>query len=143
MAQIVARRLAVRQARVRISARHPRGGPLPSGSCEETKSGTRRVIYINCMYVQLRPMGDKKSINVQIFVRILSAVGQQRLKLVNAVGDLNFLALSATAFETSPKCPKCRISSLNHQNFGLFGLVPKSPTNTGLICVNTLEPNIS
>jgi hypothetical protein len=31
VAQIVARRLAVRQARVRISARHPRGGPLPSG----------------------------------------------------------------------------------------------------------------
>jgi hypothetical protein len=54
MAQIVARRLAVRQARVRISARHPRGGPLPSGSCEKTKGGTRRVIYIyiNCMYVR-------------------------------------------------------------------------------------------
>ncbi len=31
VAQIVAHRLAVRQARVRISARHPRGGPLPSG----------------------------------------------------------------------------------------------------------------
>jgi hypothetical protein len=28
--QIVARRLAVRQARVRISALHPRGSPLPS-----------------------------------------------------------------------------------------------------------------
>jgi hypothetical protein len=36
-AQTVARRLAVRQARVRISARHPRGGPLPSGSHEEKK----------------------------------------------------------------------------------------------------------
>jgi hypothetical protein len=32
VAQIVARRLAVRQARVRIPARHPRGGPLPSGT---------------------------------------------------------------------------------------------------------------
>ncbi len=32
VAQIAARRLAVRQARVRISARHPRGGPPPSGS---------------------------------------------------------------------------------------------------------------
>jgi hypothetical protein len=38
MAQIVARQLAVRQARVQISARHPRGGPLPSRSCEETTS---------------------------------------------------------------------------------------------------------
>jgi hypothetical protein len=38
-----ARQLAVRQARVRISARHPTGGPLPSGSNEENKSGTRRV----------------------------------------------------------------------------------------------------
>ena len=37
----VARRLAVRQVRVRISARHPRGGPLPSGSNEEIKSGSR------------------------------------------------------------------------------------------------------
>ncbi|MFN9909531.1 MAG: hypothetical protein ACK56F_26010 [bacterium] len=37
VAQIVARRLAVRQARVRISARHPRGGPLPSGSHEDNK----------------------------------------------------------------------------------------------------------
>jgi hypothetical protein len=37
---------AVRQVRDRISARHPREGPLPSGSYEETKSGTRRVIYI-------------------------------------------------------------------------------------------------
>jgi hypothetical protein len=25
----------------------------------------------------------------------------------------------------------------------IFGLVPKSPTLTGLICVKTLEPNIS
>jgi hypothetical protein len=39
--------------------------------------------------------------------------------------------------------PKCRVSSLNHQNVGLFGLVPKSPTHTGLICVNTLKPIIS
>jgi hypothetical protein len=46
VAQIVERRLAVRQARVRISARHPRGGFLLSGSHEENKSGTRKVIYI-------------------------------------------------------------------------------------------------
>ncbi len=51
VAQTVARRLAVRQARVRISARHLRGGPVPSGSNEEIKSGARRVIYIKCMYV--------------------------------------------------------------------------------------------
>ncbi len=31
---------------VRISARHPRGGPLPSGSNEENKSGARRVVYL-------------------------------------------------------------------------------------------------
>ncbi len=37
VAQTVARRLAVRQARVRISARHPRGGPLPTGSHEDNK----------------------------------------------------------------------------------------------------------
>ncbi len=48
--QTVARRLAVGQARVRISARHPRGGPLPSGSNEEIKNGTRRVYKnIVCM----------------------------------------------------------------------------------------------
>ncbi len=46
VAQIVARQLAVRQARVRISARHPRGGPPPSGSHEDNKSGIRRVVYI-------------------------------------------------------------------------------------------------
>ncbi len=51
VAQIVARQLAVRQARVRISARHPRGGPLQSASNEDYKSGARRDIYINivCM----------------------------------------------------------------------------------------------
>jgi hypothetical protein len=47
VAQIVARRLAVRQARVRISARHPRGGPPPCGSNEDNKSGSLRVVYIN------------------------------------------------------------------------------------------------
>ncbi len=47
VAQIVAHRLAVRQARVRISARHPRGGPLPSECNEDTKSGSLRVVYIN------------------------------------------------------------------------------------------------
>jgi hypothetical protein len=46
VAQTVARRLAVRQARVRISARHPRGCPLPSVSNEEIKSGAQRVVYI-------------------------------------------------------------------------------------------------
>jgi hypothetical protein len=47
VAQIVAHRLAVRQARVRISARHPRGGPLPSGCNEDNKSGSLRVVNIN------------------------------------------------------------------------------------------------
>jgi hypothetical protein len=47
-AHTVARLLFVRQARVRISARHPsRGGPLLSGSHEDIKRVQRRVVYIN------------------------------------------------------------------------------------------------
>jgi hypothetical protein len=46
VAQIVAHQLVVRQARVRISARHPREGPLPSGCNEDTKSSSLRVVYI-------------------------------------------------------------------------------------------------
>ncbi len=54
VAQIEARRLAVRQARVRISARQPRGGPLPSGKQEDNKSGALRVVYIKyCMSARL------------------------------------------------------------------------------------------
>jgi hypothetical protein len=62
VAQIVARWLACgRGLRVRISARHPRGGLLLSGSYEENKSVTRKVIYIYiyiyiykyCMYYRL------------------------------------------------------------------------------------------
>ncbi len=57
--KIVACRLAARQARVRISARHPRGGPLPSGSNEDKKSGTLRVVHMyKILYVY--------SINVKI-----------------------------------------------------------------------------
>ncbi len=37
-----------------ISARHPTGGPLPSGSYEEIKSGTRRVLYIKYCIVTTR-----------------------------------------------------------------------------------------
>jgi hypothetical protein len=49
VSQTVARRLAVWQARIRISARHPRRGPLVN-----IKSGTRRVLYIKyCMYFRL------------------------------------------------------------------------------------------
>ncbi len=40
------------------------------------------------------------------------------------------------------KSKKWRFSSLNHQNFELFGLVHKSPTHTGLICEKTLNSNI-
>jgi hypothetical protein len=49
VAHTVERRLAVRQAQVRISARHPRGGPLPSGSHEENKRVrySTSSIYIN------------------------------------------------------------------------------------------------
>ena len=44
-----------------------------------------------------------------------------------------FLAMSATAL----KSIKWRFSSLNHKNFGLFSLVPKSPNHTGFISVKT------
>jgi hypothetical protein len=51
----------------------------------------------------------------------------------------HFFAMSATA----QKSTKRQFSSLNHQNFEFFGLVPRSTTQTSLICVKTLEPNIS
>ena len=39
---------------------------------------------------------------------------------------------------------KWRLSSKGkHQNFGFFGLVPKSPIHTGLICVTTPRSRIS
>jgi hypothetical protein len=38
--------------------------------------------------------------------------------------------MSATALKST----KRRFSSLNHQNFEFFRLVPRSPTHTGLIC---------
>ncbi len=41
------------------------------------------------------------------------------------------------------KSTKRRFSSLNHQNFEFFRLVPRSPTHTCLICGKTLELNIS
>jgi hypothetical protein len=44
---------------------------------------------------------------------------------------------------TALKSAKWRFSGLNHQNVDFFGLVPKSPTRTGLICAKILEPNIS
>jgi hypothetical protein len=47
--------------------------------------------------------------------------------------------MSASALKST----KWRFSSLNHQNFEFFGLVPKSPNHSGMICVKTLEPNIS
>jgi hypothetical protein len=51
-----------------------------------------------------------------------------------------FQALSVTALKST----KWRFSSLNHQNFKFFGLVPKSPTHTSLLCIKkNLKPNIS
>jgi hypothetical protein len=41
------------------------------------------------------------------------------------------------------KSTNWRFSSLNHPNFDFFGLDPKSPTHTGMICVKTPELNIS
>jgi hypothetical protein len=46
-------------------------------------------------------------------------------------------------FGDSAKKYKTAIFKLNHQIFEFFCLVPRSPTNTGLICGKTLEPNIS
>jgi len=72
VAQTVALRLAVWQARVRISARHPRGGPVPSGSNEEIKCGTRRVLYIKILYACSVNVKTKylKIDNVQLNVNI-------------------------------------------------------------------------
>jgi hypothetical protein len=53
---------------------------------------------------------------------------------------LNCLLMSSA---TAPKSPNGRFSSLSQHNFEFFGLIPKSPTHTGLICVKNLEPNIS
>ena len=62
VAQIVAHRLAVRQARVRISARHPWGGPLPSGKqwgkqewC--STSSIYKILYVCSINVKI----NKKS----------------------------------------------------------------------------------
>jgi hypothetical protein len=76
---------------------------------------------------------------------------RQRLKIFDAIVDsaYNFLTPSPTARiiflqpMSELKSTKWRFSSLNHPNFEYFGLVPKSPTHTGLICVKTREPNIS
>jgi hypothetical protein len=51
----------------------------------------------------------------------------------------NCLTMSAAALKST----KRRFSSQNHQNIEFFCLVPRSPTQTGLSCVKTLEPNIS
>ncbi len=53
VAQIEARRLAVRQARVRISARHPREGPLPNGGQQEwcSTSSIYKIVYVYSIYV--------------------------------------------------------------------------------------------
>ena len=58
VAQIVAHRLAVRQARVRILARHPRGGPLPSGKqWENSTSSIYKILYVCSINVKI----NKKS----------------------------------------------------------------------------------
>jgi hypothetical protein len=47
--------------------------------------------------------------------------------------------MSATALKST----KWQFSSLTIKILKFFGLVPKSPTHTGLICVKPLEPNMS
>jgi hypothetical protein len=68
------------------------------------------------------------------------------------IPEIFVLALSATAFNIFKRCgdsinffsdvgdsaKKYKLvifAGLNHQNFAFFGLVPKSPIHTGLICV--------
>jgi hypothetical protein len=54
VAQIVARRLAVRQARVRISLGTPEEALYRAESNEDNKSGALRVVYIKyCMSARL------------------------------------------------------------------------------------------
>ncbi len=65
MALIVARRFDVRQARVRISARHPRGGPLLSGSDEDNKKRfSTCYIYKYCMYAKEWQLATKFLIRI-------------------------------------------------------------------------------
>jgi hypothetical protein len=63
----------------------------------------------------------------------------QRLKFLSAIfSDVGnsvyiFLAISATALKST----KWRLSSLTHQLFEIFGLLPKSLIHTGLISATT------
>jgi hypothetical protein len=65
----------------------------------------------------------------------------QRLKLFSVVAYS--VKKSLTLYPSALKSTNLRFSDINHPTVGLFGLVPKSPTHTGLICVKTMEPNIS
>jgi hypothetical protein len=84
-------------------------------------------------------------------VKFFKRCRRYRLRFFTVVADsaYNFLTLSPIALKMfsdvgdSAKSTKRRFSSLNHQSFEFFRLVPRSPTHTGLICGKTLEPNIS
>jgi hypothetical protein len=67
----------------------------------------------------------------------------QRLNFLSPISDVGnsvyiFLAISATALKST----KWRLSSLTHQLFEIFGLLPKSLIHTGLISATTTEPYI-
>jgi hypothetical protein len=54
-----------------------------------------------------------------------------------------FPGISCSVVATALKSTNWRFSGLNHPDFRFVGLVLKSPTHTGLICVKFPEPNIS
>jgi hypothetical protein len=58
------------QTRFRISAWHPRGGPLQSGSNEENKSGTQRVLYINIVACSIEEKINKKGDKTKSFKKM-------------------------------------------------------------------------
>jgi hypothetical protein len=63
------------------------------------------------------------------------------MKFESEAGDSvsNIYALSATVLKNAT----WRFSSQNRKLLEFFGPVPKSTTHTSLICVKTLQPNIS
>jgi hypothetical protein len=74
-------------------------------------------------------------------LNIFYSLRQQRLKFFNSITDSTKYCLTMSA--TALKSTKRRFSGLNHKIFEFFYLGPRSPTDTGLIYVKTLEPNIS
>jgi hypothetical protein len=72
-------------------------------------------------------------------LKIFNRCRLQRLTFFSDIGDSVkiLLVISATALKST----KWRLSSLAHQLFDIFCLVPKSPIHAGLIRAKNPEPN--